>query len=193
MEHTPRDQGSVSLNASYHKKQQYIWFNGGDLNGSEILSLMWTGGGWAYPLGTQGWCHWMHLIIMNNNIYGLGVRFWTVSETLRLTWNEGGGVYSWGTHSRVSLNASFHNKQHFWFRGGVLNGFWDIKLYMNWRGWVIPPGQPRLVSLNVSYHKEQQYIWFRVGFRMISEIVSLIWTGAHPRGTPVGVIGCILS
>ena len=40
VKHTPRDQGSVSLNASYHKKQQYIWFNGGDLNGSEILSYV---------------------------------------------------------------------------------------------------------------------------------------------------------
>ena len=29
-----------------------------------------------------------------------------------------------------------------------LNSFRDIKLLMNWRGWVIHPGDPRLVSLN---------------------------------------------
>ena len=34
-----------------------------------------------------------------------------------------------------------------------------IKPYVNWRGWGILPGDPRLVSLNASYHKEQQYIY----------------------------------
>ena len=29
----PVDPLSVSLDASYHKKQEYIWFMGGDLNG----------------------------------------------------------------------------------------------------------------------------------------------------------------
>ena len=29
----PRDPRSVSLDASYHKEQEYIWFMGGDLNG----------------------------------------------------------------------------------------------------------------------------------------------------------------
>ena len=31
----------MSLNAPYHKEQEYIWFMGGDLNGfSEILSIL---------------------------------------------------------------------------------------------------------------------------------------------------------
>ena len=25
------------------------------------------------PWGTQGMCHWIHIIILKNNIYGLGV------------------------------------------------------------------------------------------------------------------------
>ena len=42
-----------------------------------------------------------------------------------------------------ALNASYHKeKQYRWFRGVVLNGFQDIKPYMNWRGWGIPRGDP---------------------------------------------------
>ena len=74
---TPR---FMSLNASFHKKQGYIWFRGGDLNGFWDMRpfMKWRGG--ANPQGTPGLCHWMRLIIRNNNIYGLGVGIWMVSD-----------------------------------------------------------------------------------------------------------------
>ena len=30
-------QGSVSLDAAYHREQDYIWFRGGDLNGFRYI------------------------------------------------------------------------------------------------------------------------------------------------------------
>ena len=59
------------LNVSYHKEQQYIWFRVGFWTVSEILSLRWTRGIGAYPRATPSQCHWMRLIIRNNNINGL--------------------------------------------------------------------------------------------------------------------------
>ena len=44
------------------------------------------------PWETQGTCHWIHIIIMNNNIYGLGVGIWIVSEIFGFWWNERGRV-----------------------------------------------------------------------------------------------------
>ena len=35
--------------------------------------------------------------------------------------------------------------------------------YMNWRGWSIPQGDVRSVSMDAAYHVEQDYIWFRGG------------------------------
>ena len=58
------------------------------------------------------------------------------------------------------------------------------------------PRRP-LVGVTVSYHKEQQYIYgLGVGFWMVSDILSLIWTGGgevYSQRTPVGVIGSVLS
>ena len=72
------------------------------------------------------------------------------------------GHTPWGPKS-VSLNASYHKEQQYiWFRGGVPNGFPDIKIYMDWSEWGIPLGYPISVSLNASDHKEQ-YILFSGG------------------------------
>ena len=48
---SPGESWSMSLNSSYHKEQQYIWFRGGDLNGFRDIksSVNWRGG--AFPLG----------------------------------------------------------------------------------------------------------------------------------------------
>ena len=35
--------------------------------------------------------------------------------------------------------------------------------YMNWRGWDIPQGDIRSVSLDAAYHRKQDYTWFRGG------------------------------
>ena len=46
-----------------------------------------------------------------------------------------------GDHWSVSMNAPYHHEQKYiWFRGGDLNGFWDIKPYMNWRDVHTPRG-----------------------------------------------------
>ena len=45
---------SVSLDASYHKEQKYIWFKGGDLNGFWDISILWSEGGGASPRETLG-------------------------------------------------------------------------------------------------------------------------------------------
>ena len=58
----------------------------------KILSLMWTGPHGAYPMGTHGWCNWMHLIIRNKNICGYGVGIWIISEILSLIQTGGGGA-----------------------------------------------------------------------------------------------------
>ena len=52
-----------------------LWFKAGDLHGFGDISSLLIGGGGAYPLGIPGLCHWMRLIIRNNNIYGLGEGF----------------------------------------------------------------------------------------------------------------------
>ena len=72
---SPGDLLSVSLDASYHKEQEYtcIWFRGGDLNNHRIFGLLLLNGFGVAPWGTPGQCHWMGLIIRNNNIYGLWV------------------------------------------------------------------------------------------------------------------------
>ena len=68
-------QGSMSLNAAYHKEQQYIWFMGGDLNGFRDITHFMKWRGWGMPpgdpFGIHGPCHLMRLIIRNKNIYGL--------------------------------------------------------------------------------------------------------------------------
>ena len=38
--HDPGDPRSVSLNVSYQKEQEYMWFRGEDLNSFEILGLL---------------------------------------------------------------------------------------------------------------------------------------------------------
>ena len=43
----------MSLNAHHHKKQEYIWFMGRDLNGFQDTHFMNSAGG-ACPWGTQG-------------------------------------------------------------------------------------------------------------------------------------------
>ena len=138
------DPRSMSLNASYHKKQGYIWFRGGDLNGFWDMRPFkkWRGG--ADPQGTPGLCHWMRLIIRNNNIYGLGVGIWTVSMAFFEL--EEGGANHRGTLS-MSVDSSYHKEQQcIWFMGGDLNDFSDIRTFMKWRGWGLL-WQPSWISI----------------------------------------------
>ena len=107
----------VSPNASYHKKQQHIWFRGGNLNAFwdmkpkaynvsyqkgffDIKPYVNWGGGGHTPWDC--WCHWMHLIIMNNSIYSSGVGIWTVSDILSLIWDAGEGGGEGGREGRDS-------------------------------------------------------------------------------------------
>ena len=54
--HDPRDPRSVSLNVSYQKKQEYMWFRGEDLNSFEILGLLLSEGVGHVPRMTQELC-----------------------------------------------------------------------------------------------------------------------------------------
>ena len=98
---TPGDPRSMSLNASYHKKQGYIWYRGGDLNGFWDMRhfMKWRGG--ADHQGIPGLCRWMRLIIRNNNIYGLEVGIWTVSMAF-FEPEEGGAIKSPGNSVYVN-------------------------------------------------------------------------------------------
>ena len=115
------------------------------------------------PWGTPEQCQWMCLIIRNNNIYGFGVWFWTISEILilRLIWTWCGASSS-ETPSRCNWMCHHKEQKYLCFRGGDLSGFWDIRPFLKWRGRGIARGNPRSVSMNVSYHMEKD-IWFRDG------------------------------
>ena len=70
-------QGSMSLNAAYHKEQQYIMVYGW---GSErfpryntFYEMKGLGHAPGDPFGIHGPCHLMRLIIWNKNVYGLWV------------------------------------------------------------------------------------------------------------------------
>ena len=71
----------MSLNASNHKEQQYIWFSDGVLHGFCDIKL-YELRVWANCRGTPSRCHWMRLITRNKTIYGLRMGSLTVSEIL---------------------------------------------------------------------------------------------------------------
>ena len=50
------DPRSMSLNGSYHKEQEYIWFRGGDLSSFRDIMPFMTEGVGAEPWGTPGVC-----------------------------------------------------------------------------------------------------------------------------------------
>ena len=86
------------------------------------------------PWGTQGMCHWTHIIIMKNNIYGLGVGIWIVSEIFGFWWNERGRAW-WGMipgdARYVTMNASHHKEQQYI---GLGVGIWTVSeiLHIYW-------------------------------------------------------------
>ena len=45
----------VSMTASYHKEQYYIWFRGGDLNSVQDIKPYVNWRQWAYPGGSKVW------------------------------------------------------------------------------------------------------------------------------------------
>ena len=47
----------------------------------------------------------------------------------------------------------YMKQKYIMLRGGVLNGFYDIKPYMNWRALAS--------ATECVYHEGQQHIWFR--------------------------------
>ena len=83
---------------------------------------------WCDPWGTQGMCHWIHIIIMKNDIhvYGLEVGIWIVSEIFGFWWNERGRA-GWGmipgVARYVTLNASHHKEQQYI---GLGVGIWTV-------------------------------------------------------------------
>ena len=46
---------SVLLNVFYHKKHEYIWFRGGDLNGSRDIKPFMNWMGWGIPGHATGY------------------------------------------------------------------------------------------------------------------------------------------
>ena len=59
----PRGPGSVLLDGSYHKKQEYLWFRSWDLKMFFDISPFYEVNGWDMPLGDprsvsmDGSCH----------------------------------------------------------------------------------------------------------------------------------------
>ena len=79
---------SVLLNVYYYKKNEYIWFRGGDLNSSRDIKLLVEGVGHAraatdgLPSSSLSALLNAYFHKKNINIYGLGVGIGTVSKIL---------------------------------------------------------------------------------------------------------------
>ena len=76
--------------------------------------------------------------------------------------------------------------------GGDLNSFRDIKHFVKWRGWGLPPrdtqGSPRSMSLNAPYLKEQENMVYGWGSERFLRY-HILWNEggrACPQGTPWG-------
>ena len=71
------DTSISELTASCHKKHEYIWSMGGDLNGFQGTNLFYKmnreGDVLGHTWGLLHQCNWMRLIIRSMNVYGLGV------------------------------------------------------------------------------------------------------------------------
>ena len=80
--------------------------------------------------GDHGRCHWMHVMIRNKNICGLGLRIWTVSEILGffMKWmGRGMPVNNPRGPRSVSLDASYPTKQEYmWTRVGI----WKVSVIL---------------------------------------------------------------
>ena len=176
---------SVLLNASYHKKGEYICLKGGIWTVSEILSLLCSKGSGACRARSRrppGQCYWMCLIIWNMNIYGLWVGIWTILEILSLLCSKGGGTCP-GTQQEtpwsVLFNVSYHIKhEYIGFMGGDLNHFIlsDIKPFMKWMGWGL-----HLIIRNMKIYGlgvGNSMVTFRIGWAW-----ACLWVS--PQGQPL--------
>ena len=97
---------------------------------------------------------------------------------------DGLGHTSWGPMAGVNECILSEGKWYIWFRGGDLNSVLGIKPHANWRCWGITWGGST-VHLII---RSNNIYGLVVGICMVSEILSLMWTGgngAYPLGTLV--------
>ena len=142
------DPWSMSLNATHHKEQEYIWFMGADLNGfrDKYISILWKGGG-ACPRGTPRGSK-IHVtkcaLSKGTRIYGLWVGIWRFPRYQAFCEMKGVGHTPRrhpGVPRSMSLNAPYLKEQEYIrFMDGDLSGFQDIMHFMKWRGWGMPLG-----------------------------------------------------
>ena len=103
-------QGDPKLNVSYHKERQYGWGSVLFLRNQTLSELEGGWGGGHTPWG-------MDLMV-----------------------SEMGWGIPPGDPLSASLNASYHNEQYTWFRGGGSQVF-EILNLINWRGGAYPHSQ----------------------------------------------------
>ena len=103
--------------------------------------------------------------------------FWTVSEILSLKWTGWDGTHPRGTPGRCYWMRLIITKKKICVYCGDLNGFWDIRHFMRWRGGACPwrtTGDPRSTSLNASYHKEEIFSLIETGAADVCEVNPLL-------------------
>ena len=110
------------------------------------------------PWGTQGMCHWIHIIIMKNNIYGLvGWSlniFWDIWLLIKWKGRAGRGMIP-GVARYVTLNASHHKEQQYI---GLGVGSWTVSEIIHiwyfyillWSHPVAPP-RSRISGLKLAF------------------------------------------
>ena len=111
--HTRGDSWSVVLNVSYHKKHEYIWVSGGDLNGfRDIIHCRF---------------YWIHLIIKKHEFIwfrgGDLNGFCNINHFMK--WRGWACLGTpWGTYESVLLNAFYYKKNINIYGLGV--GIWTV-------------------------------------------------------------------
>lgn len=117
----------TAFDAVWHKKQEYIWSRGGDLNcfqDSLVLSV-WVGSG--PPRDPWPTCHLMPLDTRNKNAYGFGVRISTVFKIIGHILLLVGSGPLLELMAYISSNAPWHREQEYIrYRGQDPNSFCDI-------------------------------------------------------------------
>ena len=119
--------------------------------------------------------------ILRNNMYGLGVGFWMVSEILSLIWTGWGGANPKETPGWYHW-MSYKEQEYIWFRCWDMNDFWDIRLFMKWISVPFPPEDHWSVSMIASNYA----YGLVVVFWTVPEILNFIWIAAdmaYPWGT----------
>ena len=167
----------ASLNAAYHKKQDSIWFRGGDPNAFWDIRPFMKWRGWGKTLRDP------KLVWLNASYHKEQEYIWFRAGDLNSFWDLPLMKWTgWGKdpdHQGDTLKplteSVIRNKNIY----GYVVGIWMVSeiLGLLWSGgggaWHRCTLGLHSMSLNSSYHKEQEYIGFRGGDLDISKILGL--------------------